>query len=61
MYSHRISFLDSYSIIYRRQYGFRKSHFTIHALINIVERIRQSLDKGHALGYLLIYKRLLTL
>jgi len=48
MYSRLISFLDSYSIIYRRQYGFRKSHSTIHALINIVERIRQSLDKGHA-------------
>jgi len=33
MYSRLISFLDSYSIIYRRQYGFRKSHSTIHALI----------------------------
>lgn len=48
MYSRLGSFLDSHSIIYSRQYGFCKSHSTTHALINIVERIRQSLDKGDA-------------
>jgi hypothetical protein len=48
MHSRLLSFLDSHSIIYCRQYGFRKSHSTIHALINIVERIRQCIDKGHA-------------
>jgi hypothetical protein len=48
MHSRLLSFLDSHSIIYCRQYGFRKSHSTIQALINIVERIRQCIDKGHA-------------
>jgi hypothetical protein len=48
MYSRLICFIDSHSIIYSRQYGFRKHHSTVHALINIVERIRQCLDKGHA-------------
>jgi len=33
---------QSYSI----QFGFRKSHSTIHTLINIVERIRESIDKS---------------
>ena len=48
MYSRLVSFLDSHSIIYRRQYRFRKSYSAVHALIKIFERIRQSLDKGHA-------------
>jgi len=46
MYLRVISFLESHSIIYSRQFGFRKSHSTTHALLNLVERIRQCLDKG---------------
>jgi len=37
MYSHLIDFLNQHKQIYSRQFGFRKSHSTIHTLINIVE------------------------
>ncbi|MEM6831004.1 MAG: reverse transcriptase family protein [Bacteroidota bacterium] len=51
MYSRLISFLENNSIIYSRQFGFRKSHSTSHALINLIERIRQCLDKNqYAVG-----------
>ena len=46
MYSRIIDFLNRHNQIYSRQFGFRKSHSTVHALINIVERIRQRLDQG---------------
>ena len=46
MYKRLISFLDQHNQIFSRQFGFQKSHSTIHILINIVERIKESLDKG---------------
>ena len=46
MYSRLFGFLDTHNLIYARQFGFRKGHSTIHALINITERIRKCLDKG---------------
>ena len=46
IYSRLIDFLNQFNQIYARQFGFRKSHSTIHTLINIVERIKHSLDKG---------------
>ena len=46
MHSRLVSFLEPNSIIYSRQFGFRKSHSTVHALINLVERIRQCLDNS---------------
>ena len=46
MYSRLVSFLNAHNQIYSRQFGFRKSHSTVHTLINIVERIRESLDNG---------------
>ena len=46
MYSRISNFLDRHQILYFRQYGFRKSHSTTQAIINIIERIRQSLDNG---------------
>ena len=39
-------FLDQKGTIYDLQYGFRPKHSTTHALINITERIRESLDQG---------------
>ena len=47
MYSRVITFLDSHRTFYERQFGFRRSHSTIHTLLNIVERIRKSLDDGN--------------
>ena len=46
MYSRLISFLEDNNQIYSRQFGFRKAHSTENTLINIVERIRSSLDNG---------------
>ena len=46
MYSRLMSFLNRFDQIYTRQFGFRKAHSTVNTLINIVERIRKSLDKG---------------
>ena len=46
MYTHLVSFLNTHYQINSRQFGFRKSHSTVHILINIVERIRESLDNG---------------
>jgi len=46
MYSRLSNFLDKYKVLYSRQYGFRKSHSTTHTILNIIERIRQNLDKG---------------
>ena len=39
-------FLEKYSYLYKKQFGFRNSHSTNHALISITEKIRESLDKN---------------
>ena len=46
MYSQLTGFLNRFNQIYTRQFGFRKAHSTINTLINIVECIRECLDKG---------------
>ena len=47
MYSRVYSFLEANNVIYSRQFGFRKSHSTTHALISMVERLRRCLDDGN--------------
>ena len=47
MYSRLYNFLENHKVLYGRQFGFRKSHSTINTLLNIVERIRKSLDEGY--------------
>jgi len=44
MYNRIESFLHSFDIIYRLQFGFRKKYSTNHALLSIVEQIRSNLD-----------------
>ena len=46
MYSKTISFLEANSVIYPKQFGFRKSYSTTHAIISLVERLRKCLDDG---------------
>ena len=46
MYNRLVSFLNTHNQIYSKQFDFIKSHSTVHTLINIVERIRESLDDG---------------
>ena len=41
-------FLNDNNILYELQFGFIQNFFTIHALINVTENIRQVLDEGKA-------------
>ena len=38
------NFLEKFNCLYKYQFGFRKSHSTNHALIEITEKIRKALD-----------------
>ena len=40
------SFLDKQNSIYSKQYGFRKNHSTIHALIKLTEHAKLAIDKN---------------
>ena len=39
-------FLNSNSILFEKQFGFRHSHSTTHALRGIIEKIKQACDSG---------------
>ena len=41
-----IDFIDNHSILYNKQFGFRKFHSTSHAIITLVEKISKALDTG---------------
>ena len=43
-------FLKKHNILYKYQYGFRENHSTDHALINIVDSIKISIDDGKLAG-----------
>ena len=46
MYKHLISFVDKNDILFKYQFGFRRQHLTNHAIIALVEKISNALDKG---------------
>ena len=46
MYKRLSDFLDTNNLIYSLQFGFRQKHSTTHALINLSESIRKTLDEG---------------
>ena len=49
MYSRLFTFIDGQNSFYKLQYGFRAKHSTEHALINLTEKIKKSLDTiGHS-------------
>ena len=39
-------FLDTNDILYDKQFGFRKSHSTSHAIITLVDKVSRALDTG---------------
>ena len=45
MYKILYTFLNNNNIIYNSQFGFRQYYSTLHALINITENIRKTLDE----------------
>ena len=47
MYKRLYTFLDYNNIIYELQFRFRQQYSTSHALINITENIRKTLDDGN--------------
>ena len=49
MYNNLISFIDKEDILYKLQFGFRKSYSTNHAIISLVEKVKQALDSGMVL------------
>ena len=46
MYNSLVSYFDKYNILYQNQFGFRQGHSSRHALINLNNKITQSLDSG---------------
>ena len=46
MHSRLNSFLIQNKCLYENQFGFRNKHSTVHALIQITEKIRQTIDNG---------------
>ena len=46
IHSRLYSFLEIHNILYDNQFGFRKNNSTIYALMQITERIKESVDKG---------------
>ena len=47
MYNHLINFIDANKILYKYQFGFRKSHSTNHAIISLVEKVNNVMDFGN--------------
>ena len=48
MHSRLYSFLDTFHILFDLQFGFRRNHSTILALIEIVDNIRKEIDRGNS-------------
>ena len=46
MYKRLSNFLDINNLTYSLKFGFQQKHLTTHALINLTENIRQTLDEG---------------
>ena len=44
MYKQLYSFLEKYKLLYEKQFGFRRKHSTVHALIEVTKKIRYALD-----------------
>ena len=58
MYNNVVNFMDKYDTFYKYQFGFRKSHSTLHAIITLVDKITSSLDFGDLIiGVFLDFKK----
>ena len=49
MYNHLINSIDANKILYKYQFGSRKSHSTNHAIISLVEKVNIAMDYGKIL------------
>ena len=58
MYSHLIKFIiDANKIVYKYQFGFRKSHSTNNAKISLVEKVNNAMDSGKISICVFVYLR----
>ena len=46
MHKRLYDFLEIHNILFENQFGFRKKNSTAYALIEITEKIKESIDKG---------------
>ena len=46
MHKRLYNFLEQHNILFENQFGFRKNNSTIYALMEITERIKESIDNG---------------
>ena len=47
MHKRLSEFLEISNLIHSLQFGFRRKHYTAHALISLTERIKQTIDDGN--------------
>ena len=47
MYDKLQAFLIRYNILFKSQYGFRKNHSTVHAVIDFVGKINEALESNN--------------
>ena len=47
MHTRVYDFFEKYSLLYKRQFGFRKKHSTNHAILSILEDIKNNLDSNN--------------
>ena len=62
MHTYFLNCIDKHNILYKYQFGFRKSHSTNHAIILLVDKINNALDSGNVvIGVFLDPKKRLIL
>lgn len=40
------TFITKYNLLYRKQFGFRSNHFTLHAILSTVDMFQCAIDNG---------------
>ena len=62
MHSRVYNYLKDNNLLFCKQFGFRKGHFTDHALVKLIDSIYDSFNQNiYTLGVLYIYQKLLIL
>ena len=46
IYKRTYDFLQQHNVFFQQQFGFRKKHSTSHAILNMIQKIMDALDKG---------------
>ena len=51
-----MNFIDNNNILYAKQFGFRKGHSTSHAIISLVDKVANALDKEKILVSVYVFR-----